>query len=904
MPPRFPSATYRLQLSRRFGLDAARRLVPYLRRLGIDTVYLSPLSAATTGSAHGYDAIDPGRIDPARGGARALARLDRTLQRNGMGLVLDVVPNHVAASPENPAWVDVLARGPRSRYAGVFDIAWDRSPDGRPAVVLPWLAETPESAFSAGRLAWVWRSGELRLRWGGTELPGAPRAVRRLLDWGRAGPSRRPPGDGAVRRMLDRLNRGADRSDRVRRARLLADLHYRLVPWWQAAKGNYRRFFDITGLVGVRSDTPAGFDYVHRWLLRSPPASLVGLRIDHVDGVADPWAYLRRLRRAVRRAGGRRLPFVVVEKVLAGDESLPASWPVDGTTGYEALNWITGVLLPPTAPVRLDAAFRRCCPGAPASFADEAYSAKVDVERTLFVGERTAIVAALLEADERSRADPAVTTGAVEAVTAALSVYRTYLRPGHPARPEDRRRLREAWAEAARRRPELAHRAPFRSLRRRWPAAAGPRRSADVERAAAQWQQWTGAVAAKGVEDTAFYRFPRFLAANEVGGDPDRFALTPEGFHARVLGRARRWPHALTTTSTHDSKWGEDARARLLALADWPDEWARTVVRWQRRLRRILGWPPRPSRTTPAEEYRIFQTVLATAPTAPSAWRSYWRRLEPHLQKAAREAKLATSWDRPNGRHESAVRAFAWALLFDPRARPTQDELARWLERAAATGAQYSMRQVVLRLTMPGVPDLYQGSEGWNRALVDPDNRRAVRFDRLARLLDAGDAPAVADRWPVAPRRRGRRGPAEVDKVALTARLLRFRRTHRRLFSDGRYVPLRETRDGREGPVLAFARQWHRDRLVVLIGRGLPSVPRRGGRPPTGPGWGLREVPLPPGWPSVWRRVAGGAPLRAVGPPSDRSIRLTEAFDPDPWTVLYARGARRPRAKVSPTGEQ
>ena len=891
--PWCPSATYRWQLGPGSGFDEVRRRLAYLRRLGVDTLYLSPVFAARRGSRHGYDGVDPSRIDAGRGGARSFRALVRAARRNGLYLLLDIVPNHLAATLENPAWRDVLKNGRRSRFARLFDIDWERSPGGGTAVAVPWLDRPLADAFRDGRVAFVRSRSGLLLRCGGARLPVPVRAFRNAARRSHVVPTgRRTGGRVGAERGLAAANRGDTPEGRRLRERLLAELPYRLVPWYEVASINYRRFADITDLVGVRAESPFGFDHMHRGLLGAVRRGEVdGVRVDHVDGIADPSGYLRRLERALRAAapGGSR-PYVVVEKVLAPGEALPSDWPVSGTTGYEALNQITRVLTPPGAEDALDRAYQRFCTDREGSFADESYRAKRDVEDQLFPCDRTEIVRRLLESDpDRTGPDLPRTTGAIDAtlsaVTAALRVYRTYgeARPG-PTRSDPW--LGRAFREARRREPELftlpGSDLVVDRLRGRVPPA-GPRRPVP-DPTLSRWRQWTAAVAAKGIEDTAFYRYVRLLGANEVGGDPASVGCRLDEFHRFMRDRARRWPHGLTATSTHDSKWGEDARARFVALSEWAAEWHRSTIRWHESARdraRTEGpvLPP-----TPSEEYLVYQAWVATAPPGRAFDGPYLPRLETYLRKALREAKEHSSWLHPDPVHEERVLGFVRERARDRRFAGFRRELVRWVERLDRLGGFYSLAQVVLRVTLPGVPDLYQGSEGWNLALVDPDNRHPVRYDRLERLLRRSD-----DGTGAVPRRltgSARYGVREVLKVAVTSGLLRFRREHRSLFEVGEYLPLRERSAGARDAVLAFARRGHREWLVVGIGRGLRSVSGHRGGAPLGKRWRGRTLALPPAAPRRWRDVLTGRTIVAEGPARSRQLRLDQLFSDLPVTVL------------------
>jgi (1->4)-alpha-D-glucan 1-alpha-D-glucosylmutase len=875
MRPAFPSATYRLQLTPSFGFEEVRRLLPYLERLGVDTLYLSPILAARSGSQHGYDGIDPGRVDSARGGQRGFDRLARSAERRGMRLLLDIVPNHLAASLENPAWREVLRCGPGHPLAPIFDIDWHRTPDGHPAVVLPWLDRPLREAFVLGRLKFEFVDHELVLRSDHGPLPTSSRSRRRWSTWRRSAP---PGGD---RTDLARLSLGGTPTDFARRQQLLADQWYRLVPWWDFAAINYRRFFDVSELVGVRSDRVLGFEYTHRWLrraVRSP--AIVGVRVDHVDGLEDPARYLRRLGRMLANAStASKKPYVVVEKILAHDESLPEDWEVAGTTGYEALDRMTEVLIAPDSFRSLDRAYRTNVAGAPRSYRTASFRAKREVAERSFPAERGELARRLapraVSAD--SRTTPALDLEpALVAATSALGVYRTYAVRGR-RRPSDDAAVRAAVERARRVDRRRAVGAGLDAFERAWasdPPDRRPRREF-----VPRWQQWSSALAAKGGEDTALYRFPRALALNEVGSDPDHLSCSLSEFHRFMADRALRWRHALTATSTHDTKWGEDARARLIALSEWPAPWGRDVGRWRCRNRRFREGEGRGRGPSPAEEYRLYQTLLATWPGPSGLDERFVDRMLSHTEKAAREAKLGTSWTRPNPEFEEGLRRFVRALLTDPRAEEFREEMSDWADRIAYFAAYYSLIQVVLRITVPGVPDLYQGSEGWNLSLVDPDNRRDVRFSRFVRWAQAVDFHRA---------RTARGPPRERDKFELTARLLRFRREHPATFGSGSYLPLGEATGGPPAPVLAFARTSASEGLIVVVGRGLARTSRFLAVPPLGPLWGPRRLILPSKLPRRWNDLVSGRPIRSVVEGHRVVLPLKELFGKSPMAVLHA----------------
>lgn len=901
----FPRATYRLQLTPRFGLDAARRLLPYFSHLGVDTLYLSPIAAARRGSRHGYDTVDPGRVDRARGGAPAWRRLDRAAQRAGIGLLLDIVPNHLAASLENRAWVDLLRHGTRSRFAGLFDVEWRPGREGIGQVTLPWLDRPLSDALHERTVALELRGNPPRasLRCGRERLPVSPVVERQLLGWARmrAGRcrSRRERIGPALHTVVGKLNRGGDRWTRAQREHLLGLLPYRLVPWWDLAAINYRRFFDVSDLVGVRSDEPFGFDHMHRWLFRTGArsSSFRGVRVDHVDGIRDPLAYLRSLHERLNEpSGGQRqrgsIPYVVVEKILAPEEELPRGWPVAGTTGYDALHLLGGVLIPSRSLGRLDAAYRAACGPMARPYSEVVYHAKRDVERTLFPSERARLVAAA-RTEARGRAMRGVSEAELDdalcALTASLPVYRTYARQGRWG-PADREVVAAALESARRREGRRG-----RGLHALEQVIATPPRSGPLGSTRGfvdRWQQWSSAIAAKGAEDTAFYRHARLVGANEVGADPGRVVVPLDEFHRAMRRRAARWPHALTATSTHDTKWGEDARARFVALAEWASAWGRSARHWRRVNRRWRSRGGREGGPDPREEFRLYQSILATAPPTGRFPREYIRRLRAYWIKSAREAKERTSWLHPQPAHEQGLHRFLDRLASSSPRDPFRQELSAWIERISAIGAYYSLAQAILRNTVPGVPDLYQGSEGWNHSFVDPDNRRPIPYGPFVRRLRR-----LEEGWKVSRVGGGTTPPAwphrhAEAKLWLTWRLLRLRKVRWDLFASGDYQPLWERNPPRTEPVLAYSRRLGKSWLVVVIGRELARLSDGGRRRPVGSCWHGRRISIPPGAPRLWSEVLTGRRLRPQTRGQSPSFDLEALFRSWPFAVLVG-GATR-----------
>jgi (1->4)-alpha-D-glucan 1-alpha-D-glucosylmutase len=733
-----PLSTYRVQVRPDFGLAATAELADYLAALGVSHVYTAPLLTATPGSTHGYDVVDHSSVSPALGGESGRRTLTAARRQHGLGLVVDIVPNHVgvAVPAANPAWWDVLTHGPDSRYAHWFDIDWSR---GR--LLIPVLAD--DAAVKELRV----EDGELRYH--DHRFPIAPGTE----------------GDDPTA-VHDRQ-------------------HYELVGWRRGnSEINYRRFFAIAELAAVRVEDPDVFDATHAEILRWYSAGEVdGIRIDHPDGLRDPAGYLRRLRDAAPDA------WLVVEKILEPGEELP-DWPVDGTTGYDALNQVGGVFIDPAAADAFTALDTELL-GEPTSWAELVHTAKYEAATQLLAAELTRLA-------QIAGSAPGVGEALAEAA-AAFPTYRSYL-PTHGGA-----HLTEAVAAAGARRPDLR------------PAleALMPRLADYADELAVRFQQFTGAVMAKGVEDTAYYRWTRFVALNEVGGDPARFGTPPRAFHAAQAARERRWPAAMTTLATHDTKRGEDVRARLAVLSELPDEWAAAVRRW-------TAAAPVPD---PATAHLLWQTIVGT-------WPIERERLHAYLEKAAREASTVTSWADPDEAFEAAMHAAVDAAYDDPVLRPDIDA---FVARITPAGWSNSLGQKLLQLLVPGVPDVYQGTEVWDNSLVDPDNRRPVDFaarrDLLSRL-DAGWTPPV-----------DANGAA---KLLVVSRALRVRRT-RRLTG---YQPV-VAHGAAADHVIAFDRGG-----VIAVATRLPVRLGAAG------GWSDTAVTLPPGqWTDVLTDRAFTEPL-------------------------------------------
>ena len=928
-------ATYRVQLRGGFTLHHAAGICAQLARFGVTDLYLSPIQRARSGSTHGYDVVDPTTVDDAIGGVEGLRSLHQEARAHGLRLLLDVVPNHMAASAENRWWWDVLRRGRRSRWAEHFDVDWERR-EGK--LVLPRLGAPLEQAID--HLAVVVGEEGLVVEARGEPLaPLRPSSWELLLDL--AGPSpgavaapgsaaRRlahlesdPSSDEAERRLVARYRQGGELRGRVDRAlarlcggavaeregadrldlwrAVLEPQHWRLDFWREGLERiNYRRFFDVADLVALRADREHVFSDTHSLVLDlCADVTLAGLRIDHVDGLLDPEGYLERLDEALRARGAE--PYVLVEKILAPDEELRASWRCSGTTGYELANAVTAVLTAPVGFAALCAGWQRFV-GADFDPESALRRAKREVLASLFVAEVASLLddlLSLLGEDAPRLGRDAWRAGLIE-LTACLDVYRTYLRPA-PDRedsgdeddeggdeeggedgdgengdtalenavldPLDRHRLGRAAqralasleaGEAALAKPEREHAlqavAELERLFALEEERASPARRAATARLVLRWQQLTGPAMAKGLEDTLLYRLPVLAALCEVGGDPAGVAPLGDrdAFDRFNLRRVAAHPGSLSATSTHDTKRSEDLRARLLVLAELGEEWVGVVERWSTRHRshrREVDGCPAPS---PAEEWLLYQSLVGIWPARRRLGdvQELKQRLTDYTVKAAREAKENTSWLDPDERWEEALAHFVEAVIADPEQQRELDDL---LARVGPLGAWTALAQLVLKLGAPGVCDVYQGCELWSLSLVDPDNRRPVDHAHRARLLAELEARAASDQHGLVEELLAD-WPSGAIKLWVTWRGLGARRRQAALAAAGDYLPL-EVAGARRDHVCAFARRAGDSWAIVVAPRWVAGL-CGDGRPPLGEEtWGDTVLPLPGGAPGSWRNA-------------------------------------------------
>ena len=919
-PPRRPASTYRVQMHAGFTFNDLTAAVDYLNTLGISDVYLSPFLKAKPGSTHGYDVFDHGRINPEIGDEASHQHLIETLQAAGMGRLLDVVPNHMGINGPNPFWLDVLECGAISPSARFFDIDWyPVKAELENRVLLPILEDQYGKVLESGKLRLERVGGSLYIHYYDTRLPLAPRSYALVLGhrlpelqsrfapddprlqeyisiWSVAhrlpGRFSHDPEDidqtlrekEVIKRRLERLCREApeicefldetlrdfagnpdDPGSYDPMHELLEAQVYRLAYWRTAADEiNYRRFFDINDLAGLRTEDPSVFDESHRLILRwVGEGGVTGLRIDHPDGLADPLGYFQRLQErvllqeALRRhlASGsqvnwrpirdaltrlhrerldadpsyaRRYP-IVVEKILSRGETLPAEWPVDGTVGYEYLNTINGLFIDPSASESIDATYAEFT-GDRRPFADILYESKRTILTVALASELNVLARQLNRVSENDRRSRDFTLyelrRALREVIASFQVYRTYIRPGDPVSQRDVNYVDQAIARARHRDPSLdASVFAFvrESLLLEHPPASSEKAKRLREAFVVRFQQITGPAQAKGLEDTAFYRHYPLASRNEVGADPSRFGISPATFHAANAERLKDWPGTLGPTATHDTKRGEDTRLRIDALGEVPDDWKTHLARWSRwnsRFKSTRGDAPVPDTS---EEYLLYQTLLGAWPLdalddAPPE--EFVNRIQLYMSKSLREAKRNTSWtDRDTG-YVDAVSKFVADILTGPESGPFLKDFIPFQRRLARAAMIHSLSQTLLKVLSPGIPDVYQGTELWDLSLVDPDNRRPVDYDRrrsiltdIRRRLDSGESRASLASSLLASPNDG------AIKLYTLWTALNERRARPDLYATGAYRPL-EFEGARKSHLVGFSR------YLPNLGGSLLIVPR------------------------------------------------------------------------------
>lgn len=880
------NATYRIQLGPSFGWKDAEAILQYLSDLGVSHLYLSPVFACREGSEHGYDIVDYSRLNPELGSHAQFELFLRGLRRKGMGVLQDFVPNHMAISvPSNRWWYDILEKGPDSPYSRFFDIDWN-APDPRlkGKVLLPILDEDLECKVKRGAVAVILDEEGLYLRIEGAILPLAPRSLLTVLDCMIEGPWRERRGHqagekeiallvekvrasrGAVRRALRELN-----SDPRRLRAIVEAQHYRLSHWREASSRlNYRRFFDVNHLAGVRVEDPQVFEKVHELVGPALERGWIGgLRIDHPDGLADPGGYMRKLRRTI--LGGRPL---FVEKILTGDERLRADWGADGTTGYEFLNLLNGLFVDPSGLEKLRRTYRRFT-GRRRSWNDTLYRSKLYVMDNLLRAEVDDLARRLRRMSSDGRPGGRIRLQTLRRVLrhviASFPVYRSYLTPrSKAAEGADRKYILAALASArgrAGRGGGPALDLMERVLIKRCFKGLSHAQKAETDAFVTRFQQVTAPVMAKGLEDTAFYRHYPLASLNEVGGGPDLTGTSARRFHAFARRRLRETPRSLNATATHDMMRGEDARARVNVLSEIPERWDAALRRWRMINRKYKTRVKGRAVPDANEEYLIYQTFVAVWPFGAASAREHGdlvERICAYMTKALREAKLHSNWIRPDEVYEDHVRSFVRGVLRRGENRAFLADFAGFHRPLARAGIWSSLTQTLVKIASPGIPDIYQGTELWDFSLVDPDNRRPVDFrHRRAALSSVKRAEGRGGERPL---RSFLSTPGDGRvKMYLIRSALQCRRRRERVFQRGWYVPLPVAGERRNNS-LGFARVLGGDAVIATAGRFFVGLGSEHRDPVGSAVWGRTSISLVPEVPrGLYRDVFTGRELEFRG---------------------------------------
>jgi (1->4)-alpha-D-glucan 1-alpha-D-glucosylmutase len=968
-PPIYtPSATYRLQFNQAFTFQDATGLVDYLDELGITDIYASPFLMARPGSVHGYDVTDQSRFNPEIGDEASFQRLSATLQQHQMGLIADVVPNHMCIThPSNVWWWDVLENGPSSLFARYFDIDWHPPKEELVnKVLLPVLGDQYGRVLENQEIQIVYADGQFQASVYETPLPLAPAnwimilepAIAKLreklgadheyvaelesivtalghlpghTETDAAKIRERQREKEIVKRRLSGLleasreavesidaalldingRRGEPRSfDRLER--LLEREAYRL-SFWRVAMDeiNYRRFFDINDLAAIRVEDPEVFSAVHALIFDLVRQGHIrGLRVDHPDGLFEPEKYFRFLQDACQawRAasnghakpnGGRRKFYIVAEKILNGNEPLRTEWAVEGTTGYGFMNLVNGVFVDRTKEKAFQLLYRRFT-GWTTAFDDLVCDSKRLILQVAMSSELNVLARRLDHISEQNRWSRDFTLESLRdglrEVLAAFPVYRTYVSSDQTeVDAQDRRQVNIAIREAKLRNPAISE-SVFNFIQSvlllEHPDSVGDVQRAEWKMFAMRFQQLSSPVMAKGVEDTAFYRYYPLASLNEVGGDPARFGVSANAFHRRNLIRLATWPNSMSATSTHDTKRGEDVRARINVLSETPGEWYRAIRRWRELNRHAKTRVDGRHAPDANEEYLLYQTLVGTwplFPMSPEEHQAYVRRIDGYMQKALHEAKVHTSWVNPNSDYEQAVTKFVEQVLELSPGNVFLQELRQFQAPIARAGMWNSLGQLLLKVTSPGVPDFYQGNDLWAFDLVDPDNRRSVNYDVRRKMLKSFDEQGARDRAALVDRLR--ENPCDgAIKLYVTREALRFRRDHHDLFAQGSYAV-----SGLEGirgrHVIALSRTLGKQTLIALTGRFFYKLCNSHGKP-VGDVWGNTAVAVPKKTEfTSFRDIFTSETLTAERREGGMFLPLSKVFAHLPVALLFAESA-------------
>jgi (1->4)-alpha-D-glucan 1-alpha-D-glucosylmutase len=925
-----PLSTYRLQFNRSFTFSQAADLVPYLAELGITHCYASPYLRSRPGSMHGYDIIDHHHLDPEIGTKEEYERFVSALHQHGMGQILDVVPNHMGIlSADNAWWLEVLENGEASTYADFFDIDWYPLKDElQGKVLVPVLGDQYGTVLDRGELKLIFdaEKGEFSIFYYQHRFPVNPREYPRILGYD---PETLQQQLGAenenlleLQSLISAFNHlpGREESAPEKRAERLRDkeihkrrlaalcarspeirefternikkingtpgdsgsfdtLHevikaqaYRLAYWRVAADDiNYRRFFDVNDLAGLRQENETVFLQTHEFVLQLlREGKIDGLRVDHPDGLYDPRQYFERVQ-SVEGKGGARSYYLVAEKILTGNEQLPETWPIHGTTGYNFSNLVNGLFVDPDSERKLDRVYRAFI-GRHANFKELVYECKKLVMDQLLNSELNVLANHLsrIALADRHTCDFTLKSlrDALIEIIACFPVYRTYVTE-QAVSQRDRAYINDA-VDCAKEKSSTAETSVYDFIREVLLTSQGQGHPHFYQRSvvhfAMKFQQYTSALVAKGVEDTSFYRYNRLVSLNDVGGDPLQFGLRPEHFHREILQRSRSWPDEMSATSTHDSKRSEDVRARINVLSEIPTEWHRKVRTWREMNRDKKTFHDAVGEPTPNDEYLLYQTLVGAWPAGDQANNPPERfigRIREYMLKAVREAKEKTSWGNQNKRYEDAVSKFVDGVLGSQGFR---DDFIPFQRKISHFGMLNSLSQTLIKLSVPGVPDTYQGNESWEFNLVDPDNRRSVDYELRRQVL--AEFAALCKNGCDEQSTYARELATKMDdgriKAYLIWKTLNLRKQHPDLFELGEYVPLDTTGDYAKH-LFAFARRHKEQTLIVLTPRLCVQLLRGEPRMPSGEEvWHDVQIKIP-GNPAHFRNLFTGENFVAEG---------------------------------------
>ena len=962
LPLRIPVSTYRLQFNHAFTFSHATRIVPYLHSLGISDIYASSYLKAVPGSPHGYDLTDPTSLNPEVGTEEEYQAFITALKTHGMGHILDVIPNHMGiARSSNPWWLDVLDNGPSSSYARFFDIDWHPiKTELKDKVLLPILGDLYGLVLENQEITLAYTEGNFWIHYYDYQLPVSSKSCRMILthrlDTLMSTAGKEDPGVEELQSIVTALNHLPFRSERdparliernrekeIVKKRLAALLHnsstinrfvmenirlfngtkgdpasfnllddllndqaYRLAFWRVAAEEiNYRRFFDINELVAIRMEDAVVFETCHRLIFRLlKQGSVTGLRIDHVDGLYDPGAYLRQLQAAVtegqeQAAASDRPFFLIVEKILGAGETLPSDWPVYGTTGYDFLTLLNGLFVDGAAAQRLDEIYTSFT-GHRLPYDELAYEKKKLIMSVSMASEINVLGYQLNRLSEKDRRSRDFTLNslvhAIREIIAWFPVYRTYLAPtGQGVTDRDRAYIRLAVLKAKRRHPALSS-LVFDFVRDLLLEPAPPhRQEAEQERLAfvMKFQQTTSPVMAKGIEDTAFYIYNRLVSLNEVGGDPEQCGIDVSSFHGLMRERQSAWPCTLSATSTHDTKRSEDVRVRINVLSEIPELWKSHLRLWSKlnkKYKTDVEGQPAPDRN---EEYFLCQTLLGTWPLGlpdEHSYRTFCDRIQSYMNKALHEAKIHTSWVNPNHLYDGAVQKFTEAILDRTRPNPFLEDLAAFAQTVIIpVGLYHALSQTLIKITAPGIPDFYQGSELWDLSLVDPDNRRPIDYALRARLLAELQElcrEAGADRRGLCRQLLEGRLDGRI-KLYVIMTALNFRRVRQDLFLQGAYIPL-EIPGMKKHHLCAFARCHHNQTTITVVPRLVAGLLTDRTAPPVGSDvWADTRIIVPPEVPArSYRNLFTGETLSADTSGGDANLSAAKVLGDFPVALL------------------